>query len=190
MTPSRADIRRFLIEQFNDDELKTLCFDHFYEVFRDLTDGMGVNNKALALVDYCTKRGRLPELLTVLQQERPEAYRQAYGSGTNEARQLNPPPSACTVIINRKSQLTMSGYRNFRIIVDGKVTGETLNPGETVTLKLAPGPHTILIDGTSKLGLNKPLKSELLNLYLTDTEICNLEVRPTAFAGIQIRRIN
>ena len=189
MIPSRADIRRFLIEQFNDDELKTLCFDHFDEVYRDFAEGIGVGAKALALVDYCDRRGRLPDLVRVLQQERPGAYRHTFGAGTNVANKSNLQPAICKVKIHRKSQFTSSAIRNFKVIVDGKDTGETLNPGETVTLFLTPGLHTIQIDGTTKLGLNKAYKSEILNLILTDMEICNLEVQPTIFAKILIRRI-
>ena len=66
MPATLADIRRFVTEHFNDEELTALCFDHFHEVYRNFGGGATVNAKALALVDYCQRRDRLPALLAVL----------------------------------------------------------------------------------------------------------------------------
>ncbi len=79
MPASLADIRRFLIDTFNDDELTTLCFDHFPEVFQEFATGMTLGRKALQLVDYCRRRERVPELLDILRRERPESFRKVFG---------------------------------------------------------------------------------------------------------------
>jgi competence ComEA-like helix-hairpin-helix protein len=79
MTASLADIRRFLTESFNDEELTTLCFDHFQDVYLNFTADMTLGRKALQLVDYCRRRERVPELLSVLRKERPEAARRVFG---------------------------------------------------------------------------------------------------------------
>jgi competence protein ComEA len=79
MTASLADIRRFLTETFNDDELTSLCFDHFPEVFQNFTADMTLGRKALQLVDYCRRRERVPELLGILRRERPETFRKSLG---------------------------------------------------------------------------------------------------------------
>ncbi len=79
MPASLADIRRFLIDTFNDDELTTLCFDHFPEVFQEFAAGMTLGRKALQLVDYCRRRERVAELLDILRRERPESFGKALG---------------------------------------------------------------------------------------------------------------
>jgi competence ComEA-like helix-hairpin-helix protein len=85
MTASLADIRRFLIDTFNDDELTNLCFDHFPEVFQDFAADTTLSRKALQLVDYCRRRERVPELLTILRRERPDTFRKVFGRQTAKA---------------------------------------------------------------------------------------------------------
>lgn len=79
MTTSLADTRRFLIEYFNDEELTSLCFDHFREVYLNFAADTTVGRKALQLVDHCQRRDRLPELLAILKKERPEPFRRVFG---------------------------------------------------------------------------------------------------------------
>lgn len=76
----RADIRRFLIDHFDDEELTALCYDHFNEVYRNLPPGMTLNRKSLALLDYCERRGLSGELLAALRRVRPAAYERAFGA--------------------------------------------------------------------------------------------------------------
>lgn len=85
MPATLADIRRFLTEYFNDEELTALCFDHFHEVYRNFGGGATVNSKVLALLGYCQRRERLPELLAVLERERPEPFRRVLGGGASAA---------------------------------------------------------------------------------------------------------
>lgn len=79
MPATLADLRRFLTEHFSDQELTELCFDHFHEVYRNFGSGETVNAKVLALLGYCQRRDRLPELLTVLEKERPEPFGRVFG---------------------------------------------------------------------------------------------------------------
>lgn len=79
MSPSLADIRRFLADHFNDEELTALCFDHFHEVYRNFAGEMTATRKGLELLDYCQRRDRLPELLAALERERPEPFRRVFG---------------------------------------------------------------------------------------------------------------
>lgn len=80
MRATPADIRRFLADYFSDQELTELCFDHFQEVYRNFGVGETVNAKALALLGYCQRRDRLPELLAALEHERPEPFRRVFGA--------------------------------------------------------------------------------------------------------------
>lgn len=79
MPATLADLRRFLTEHFSDQELTELCFDHFHEVYRNFGSGETVNAKVLALLGYCQRRDRLPELLAVLEKERPEPFGRVFG---------------------------------------------------------------------------------------------------------------
>jgi formylglycine-generating enzyme required for sulfatase activity len=65
----RAGLRRQLVEHFNKEELRTLCFDLDveYENLPDTKDGM-----ARELVAQCERHGRIPELITACQQLRPK----------------------------------------------------------------------------------------------------------------------
>jgi competence ComEA-like helix-hairpin-helix protein len=74
-----ADIRRFLIDSFSDEELKELCFDHFMEVYQNFTAGESKRSRALQLITYCRNHGTVPELMSVLRQLRPEPFEQLFG---------------------------------------------------------------------------------------------------------------
>ena len=80
MSTTLADIRRFLTEHYSDQELTELCFDHFQEVYRNFGAGETANAKALALLGYCQRRDRLPELVALLERERPEPFRRIFGT--------------------------------------------------------------------------------------------------------------
>ncbi|MCL4802847.1 MAG: helix-hairpin-helix domain-containing protein [Anaerolineae bacterium] len=82
MTVTLADIRRFLVDFFSDEELTGFCFDRFHEVYQNFTTDMTVGRKALQLVDYCQRRDLIPALLAALRTERPEPYRRVFGGET------------------------------------------------------------------------------------------------------------
>ncbi len=85
MPASRADIRRFLTDHFNDEELTGLCFDHFHEVYKNFTADTTFGRKALQLIDYCQRRDRLPDLIVVLKRERPEPFSRVFGRGAGSS---------------------------------------------------------------------------------------------------------
>ncbi|HEX6383727.1 MAG TPA: SUMF1/EgtB/PvdO family nonheme iron enzyme [Anaerolineae bacterium] len=73
-------IRRFLIERFNDNELRTLCFDYFRDVYLEFTTGMGMSQMVQNLIEHCVRHGRIPDLLAALERERPQLYPQYFAS--------------------------------------------------------------------------------------------------------------
>lgn len=79
MTAKLPDLRRFLADYYNDEELTGLCFDHFPEVFRNFAGDMTTTRKGIMLLDYCQRRDRLPALLAALEKERPEPFRRVFG---------------------------------------------------------------------------------------------------------------
>ena len=80
MTPTSAELRPFIMEFFSDEELESLCFDYFREVYQNFTTGMTKNRKAMLLVGYCETRGRLADLTAALERERPAAWRDKFGA--------------------------------------------------------------------------------------------------------------
>ena len=75
MSTDTAAIRQFLNNRFSDEELTTLSFDYFPEVYQDFSSGMSKGVKIQLLLDYCQRRGQLAALLAMLERERPEDYR-------------------------------------------------------------------------------------------------------------------
>ena len=63
---------QFLIARhFDLDELRQLCFEMDIDTSR--LDGVGCAAKARELVKFCDRRGRLDDLLALVQKKRPEA---------------------------------------------------------------------------------------------------------------------
>jgi len=61
-----AAIRELLTAAFDDEEIKTLCFDHFRPVYEDFTSGMGKRDKIQRLVEHCVRHERMEELLALV----------------------------------------------------------------------------------------------------------------------------
>jgi alpha-glucoside transport system substrate-binding protein len=71
---SQAELRQFIAQTFNDEELQTLCFDYFPVIFQDFTTGMTKSQRIIALISYAQRRGKLDHLQAVLAKLRLEAY--------------------------------------------------------------------------------------------------------------------
>jgi hypothetical protein len=72
---NRSAIRQLLGDAFNDEELTTLCFDHFPTVYEAFGSGMSKGDKILRLLDYCVRREQVAQLLTAVQTANPAQYR-------------------------------------------------------------------------------------------------------------------
>ena len=75
VTWNRSAIRQLLGDAFNDEELTTLCFDHFPAVYEAFGSGMSKGDKILRLLDYCVRREQVGQLLTAVQTANPAQYR-------------------------------------------------------------------------------------------------------------------
>lgn len=78
--PDLATLRKFIIECYDDAELTRLCFDHFHDVFQDFTADATKGQKALQLIGFCQRRGLMPDLMSVLEEERPVPFMDKFGS--------------------------------------------------------------------------------------------------------------
>ncbi|HTP10322.1 MAG TPA: TIR domain-containing protein, partial [Anaerolineae bacterium] len=107
MPPNTADLRQFLIDYFSDEELTTLCFDHFSEAFNSFALGMSKGQKIQLLLEYVQRRELLSTLSEFLQRERPAPYEKRLNkieatavvesrptSTVNESQALNLQPNA------------------------------------------------------------------------------------------------
>ena len=64
------ELRALLIESFNLEELHTLCFD--LSINFDSLEGSTLDSKARALIALCQRQNRLPDLLAICRQQRPQ----------------------------------------------------------------------------------------------------------------------
>lgn len=69
-----AAIRELLTAAFDDEEIRTLCFDHFPPVYEDFASGMGKRDMIHRLVEYCVRHERMQELLTLVERKNPIQY--------------------------------------------------------------------------------------------------------------------
>ncbi len=69
-----AEIRQFLTEAFSDEELSTLCFDYFRDVYDDFAAGMTKGSKIQLLLERCIRQEATYKLLAAMQRARPERF--------------------------------------------------------------------------------------------------------------------
>lgn len=67
-----AQLRQVLIEKFNDQELRNLCFD--LAVDYDDLPGSAKGDKARELILFCVRHDRLQELVELSRRLRPSAF--------------------------------------------------------------------------------------------------------------------
>ncbi len=63
-------LRQILLDRFNEEELRTLCFDMALDY--DMLPGRGKEGKARELLAYLERRNRLPELVELMLRARPD----------------------------------------------------------------------------------------------------------------------
>lgn len=80
MVPTTAEIRKFLTEFFNDEELTSLCYDYFRDVYLDFALGMSKGQKIQRLIEYCGQREAIPKLLAAMAAERASQYAGRFGA--------------------------------------------------------------------------------------------------------------
>ena len=74
MAFNTAVIRELLSSGFNDEELKTLSYDHFRPVYEEFTTGMTKGEMIQLLLDYAGRRDEIASLLEVVRQANPAQY--------------------------------------------------------------------------------------------------------------------
>ena len=70
-----AAIRVLLSAAFSDEELTSLCFDHFLTVYEEFSTAMSKGQKIQLLLEHCVRHGRLDDLVRLVQEMNPAQYR-------------------------------------------------------------------------------------------------------------------
>jgi serine/threonine-protein kinase len=76
--PNTRNIRKLLMEAFNPEELRTLCFDEFrdvYEIYNDASKPQLIRQ----LIEYCDRKGAFPRLLALVAEDVPGKYAEYEG---------------------------------------------------------------------------------------------------------------
>ena len=92
MATDTTDIRQHLTSAYSDEELTTLCFDYFRDVYDNFAVGMTKTAKIHLLLDHCQRRDLMPNLLAALERDRPDQYRKRFGQAVVEPSSAQPPP--------------------------------------------------------------------------------------------------
>jgi Effector-associated domain 7 len=79
MPANTADIRQYLTSAYSDEELTTLCFDYFRDVYDNFATGRTKGQKIQDLIGHCERRDLVSNLLAALEQDRPDQYRKRFG---------------------------------------------------------------------------------------------------------------
>lgn len=67
-------IRILLTVALDDEELTSLCFDHFRRVYEEFSTGMSKRQKVQRLIEYCERHGELDRLLGIIRHLNPVQY--------------------------------------------------------------------------------------------------------------------
>ena len=71
-----AEIRKYLISAYGDQDITVFCFDYFRDVYDNLAAGMDKGQKIQLLLDYCQRRDLFFDLFAGLRKDRPGQFRQ------------------------------------------------------------------------------------------------------------------
>ncbi len=133
MNYNRSTLLSFLIEHFDDNELRIFCSAEFRAVYNDFADGWGKSRKALELVEWCERHSQQTKLLSALYRERPKSYQVIFGKilpqSTNEINvQAEIVDSKSTDIpdkkkLSDKSNVLSSHSQNYRV---HQITGKEM----------------------------------------------------------------
>ncbi len=77
MTIDNAKLRRFIQDHFSIGDLETLMADYFPPLLDDIPPETPKNKRILRLIEYCGHRGKMPDLLVILERERPTLFNSA-----------------------------------------------------------------------------------------------------------------
>lgn len=69
-----AIIRELVEEALTSDMISTLCFDHFYPIYKQFTDGQNKSQRVRLLIDHVISEREVEKLLTSIEEINPNVY--------------------------------------------------------------------------------------------------------------------
>ena len=78
--PTNPELRKFIVDHFNDAELTILIADYFEPYQTEEKPGLAIASRAQDLIGYCKRTGQLPNLEAALQQKHPRLYSEKFGT--------------------------------------------------------------------------------------------------------------
>lgn len=84
-----AAIRDLVGAAFSDEEVTTLCFDHFRSVYEEFSSGMSKRDKIQRLLDYCERHDQLSKLVRLVKELNQAQYNR-YASRLEQAPRKEP----------------------------------------------------------------------------------------------------
>ncbi len=78
MDISNAQLRQFLSNYFDGDELHDLCFDYFPRVQQEFTSGMAKSDQIRLLLTHCHNHGERERLIGALRESRTQLFRDEF----------------------------------------------------------------------------------------------------------------
>lgn len=85
-TPSRTDLREFIVDHFSHDEMMVLCADHYPDFYR-IHPGRDINMQiwAMELIVFCEHLSIVDNLCVVLRDKRDKSWLSKFGSASFNA---------------------------------------------------------------------------------------------------------
>ena len=83
-----ATIQQFLNTKFSNEQLTSVSYEYFPEVYMTFETGVSKQEKVKRLLGYCQRQDRITSLLAMMERERPYEYKAQYSSvlGTGTSR--------------------------------------------------------------------------------------------------------
>lgn len=80
-----ADVRDLITKAFSDEELNTLCFDHFRPAYEKFSATQDRSAKIQGLVEYCDRHLEIPRLLVLIKLHNEPRYWEFISSQAHQA---------------------------------------------------------------------------------------------------------
>jgi hypothetical protein len=93
MTISTEELRRKILQAFDDEELTFFCYDTFRPVHDRFSTGMTRTRKVQLLIEHCERPSQWPLLLEKLHEQRPDTFPAPTATTSTGPTPTSPPPT-------------------------------------------------------------------------------------------------
>jgi hypothetical protein len=72
--PNSVTVRNLIMGALSDEDISSLCYDHFRAVYEQFSSGMSRQQKVQRLLEHCERHLEIPNLLRLVQEINPTQY--------------------------------------------------------------------------------------------------------------------